>query len=170
MMKRISGQKPKTTPRRIVPKIKPIRPDQVHIEIPDAVIVIFNNFIRENWNGYRSSFALRKIADAIRYDMGLPDDEDIAGKGWLDIEPLYKNAGWIVRFHSPDPGESFPSYFSFTKPKEGEVPVLQLLVTAEMLLSNAFGFISGYADDPDLCQEYTSFLQKLRNAIDASQQ
>jgi len=36
-------------------------------------------------------------------------------KHYLDIEPAYREAGWKVKFESPDYTESFPSYFVFSQ-------------------------------------------------------
>ncbi len=41
--------------------------------------------------------------------------QTIFARKWLDVEGIYSEAGWKVKYESPDRGEDFDSYFTFKK-------------------------------------------------------
>jgi hypothetical protein len=98
-------------------KIKPITPDEVvskKIEcIPDEVIAAFNELIAEAWNG-RSAFvyqdaAVKRISDKLAM-------VDKTYKiGYLDVEPIFEQAGWKVVYDKPGYNETGRSFFTFSK-------------------------------------------------------
>ena len=98
-------------------KIQPIRPDEVTHEIPDFVIKIVNDLIKENWNGNNVYIAQKELVDAIESapEFNLTCRKDIFRKHWLDFEELYQNAGWNVVYKAPAIGENFEPYFKFLK-------------------------------------------------------
>lgn len=97
---------------------KPITPNEcVAIKeksLPDAVIVAFNRAIAEKWDGrisiIRQEFVALQIADAL----GIPVS-DVISRGYLDVEPIYRKAGWKVKYDKPGYNESYPATFEFSK-------------------------------------------------------
>lgn len=73
--------------------------------IPDAVILAFNTLIVKNWNGKASEF---KQSDVIAYvaSEGLTEEEVIKNH-WLDVEPLYRENGFDVKYVRCSEGNKF---------------------------------------------------------------
>lgn len=97
---------------------KPITPDEVGLPpVPDCVFEVFNNLIKANFRKGGVSRVTRK--EAMERIIGYTSltDEEITDNGWLDIEPHYTEAGWKVRYESPDRGENFEPFFEFRKGK-----------------------------------------------------
>ena len=105
---------------------KPITPDQVQSEkdltIPDEIIKVFNHLIVKNWDGRCSIVYQDELLEVVE------EAFDANGKGitrqmmqmifdnrWLDVEPLFKEAGWNVEYDKPAYCESYPATFKFTK-------------------------------------------------------
>ncbi|HET8688481.1 MAG TPA: hypothetical protein VFM18_17860 [Methanosarcina sp.] len=109
-------------------KIKPIRPSEVAVkkmqQFPDFVIEAFNQLIAENYNdGARS--AVVKQDDAVKRILELATSsfvsdltpvtrDTVYDKGWLNIEEIFKAAGWKVTYDKPAYNESYPAKFEFT--------------------------------------------------------
>ena len=100
---------------------KPVRPDEVTSvspqEIPDFVITTFNELIFERWDGTRSAIPQEQIVTNILCRTNL-DREIIFKRGWLNIENLYRQQGWEVRYLTPDWTDEFDPYFEFKKRTE----------------------------------------------------
>ncbi|MEF2664408.1 MAG: hypothetical protein ACLVH4_03555 [Lachnospira pectinoschiza] len=73
--------------------------------IPDAVILAFNTLIVKNWSGKASEF---KQSDVIAYvaSEGLTEEEVIKNH-WLDVEPLYRENGFDVKYVRCPEGNKF---------------------------------------------------------------
>ena len=56
--------------------------------------------------------ALNEIAE----EKGL-DKEEVFAKGMLDIEPMYGEAGWKVKFDQPAYDERYASHYVYSVPK-----------------------------------------------------
>jgi hypothetical protein len=41
--------------------------------------------------------------------------DDVYDKGWLNIEPVYAEFGWVVEYDKPGYNESYDATFEFTK-------------------------------------------------------
>ena len=86
--------------------------------IPDEVIEAFNELIVENW---KKDSATIKQKDAVaRIIEKLPEFKDKSTElfelGYLDVEKIFRNAGWVVKYESPDRGDSdFFAFFTFRK-------------------------------------------------------
>lgn len=39
----------------------------------------------------------------------------IFDNGWLDVEELYREAGWAVEYDKPGHGETYPARFEFKR-------------------------------------------------------
>jgi hypothetical protein len=101
---------------------KPITPRQAKeakkTSIPEYVFDAFNKFIGENLdNTGRASFKQKKIVEYIIETASLNGDslssEIIFKNKWLDVEAIYAEVGWEVRYESPCIGETFDAYFKF---------------------------------------------------------
>lgn len=97
---------------------RPIRPAEVveakAAQIPAVVFAVFNDLIARNWDGRRSVIrkddAVREITER---DPALTTDE-ISHQHLLDIEPVYRAAGWGVSYSKPGRNESGNAMFTFT--------------------------------------------------------
>ena len=96
---------------------KPITPKEVDTlkatNIPSEVFEAFNELIVENYDGESSSFTEKKAAARI-VTKGIAL-KLLYNNHWLDIEPFYEKAGWIVDYDKPGFNESYPATFTFTK-------------------------------------------------------
>ncbi|MCS4088582.1 hypothetical protein [Rhizobium sp. BK176] len=97
---------------------KPISPDDIAEakigHIPEAVVAVFNKMIALNYTGgsatVRQEDVLKEIANTTTLDRG-----EIFDKGYLNVEEIFRAAGWRVSYTKPDYTESFPAYFEFRK-------------------------------------------------------
>ena len=101
-------------------QVRPISPDEVtglqRELIPPEVIEIFNRFIgRTILNGH-ATIRQDDVVKAL-VESGL-DKRAIFDNGWLNIEEIYREAGWEVVYDSPAYNESYPPTFKFTVPKK----------------------------------------------------
>lgn len=112
-----------------IKQIKPITPDKVYQEIPDWVIEGANNCIKEHWLALKreSHFTQNELIDAIQkvYDK-VSGTDDYSYKKWrgmlfdkhyLDIEPIYEEAGWEVEYDKPAYCETYDANFTFRRKK-----------------------------------------------------
>lgn len=100
-------------------KVRLIRPEEVVLEkkksLPDKVLAAFNQLIAEKWNGYSATIKQEDVV-ALMIKKGLKQKQ-ILDKGWLDVEDVYREAGWIVEYDKPGYNESYLATFTFKKPK-----------------------------------------------------
>ena len=97
-------------------KIKPIKPNEV-IEnkkhsIPDIVFLVFNELITENFNG---NYAYVNQKEAVKRIISYSElqKQEIFDKHYLDIEDIYREFGWKVKYDKPGYNESYDAYFMF---------------------------------------------------------
>jgi hypothetical protein len=106
---------------------KPITPREAKTasinNIPSFVIDAFNKLIVANMQGRYSTIkqddVVAEISKAIdRSDNASPGfvRDQVFKNKWLDVEDLYKKAGWSVYYDKPAYNESYPATFSFTAP------------------------------------------------------
>ncbi len=97
--------------------VKPLTPSEVvtlkKALIPDEAIESFNELIAENFLGGYSQFSQKKVV-ARMVKKGL-SEKDIYANGWLDVEDIYRKAGWKVEYDKPGYNESYEATFSFSK-------------------------------------------------------
>lgn len=100
-------------------KIEPIRPEDIDITLPDFVISGANECIKDH---YRPESKMSKFTqdELINYilertpsDMNNITRETLFKNHWLDIEPLYRDAGWNVYYDKPLYNEMRPAMFYF---------------------------------------------------------
>ncbi len=103
----------------MVNKVKPITPDEAKSRkvdtIPDAALEAFNELITQKLSGGVATFTQREVV-ALMESKGL-DRDTIYAQGCLNIEALYRVAGWEVYFDKPGYNESYEAYFKFVCPK-----------------------------------------------------
>lgn len=99
--------------------IKPITPDEVvklkKDQLPDMVIDTFNRLIAKNLQGSVSVVYQKDIIKALA-EVGISSTEAFANH-WLDVEDVYREAGWSVYYDKPAYNESYSAFFRFRKPR-----------------------------------------------------
>lgn len=102
--------------------VKPIAPDdafdkaeQMRIAaIPEKVVEVFNTLIVENMRHgvarVTQNDAISRIIDAMGVERQIVFD-----KNWLDIEALYRAAGWKVNYDKPAYYENYDAFFEFRR-------------------------------------------------------
>ena len=103
-----------------VDRVKPITPDDVHEQkaknLPDAVIATWNSLIAQNWNDNESQVFQKDVVSALE-EVGFRRTE-IFARCYLDVEPIYRAAGWTVHYDKPAYNETYDASFTFTKKRK----------------------------------------------------
>lgn len=98
---------------------KPITPDEVgktkESRIPAQVIDAFNELITENWGGRSATFTQDKVVERILIKMPGVARSDVFERRWLDVENLFRRAGWTVAYDKPGYCETYEATFMFTR-------------------------------------------------------
>lgn len=98
-------------------KVKPIKVSEIdnrkNEAIPDVVFEVFNELIAKNYSE-GSSRIYQKDAVKLMVEKGL-DEDDIFDNHWLDVEGIYRKAGWKVEYDKPGYCETYDAYFVFSK-------------------------------------------------------
>lgn len=101
--------------------VKPISPSEVIDKkketIPNEVIEAFNELIAENFDGHSSHVEQNEVISLIVNKLSIAR-EYIFKKHWLDVEDIFREAGWEVEYDKPGYNESYSAYFIFTKPRK----------------------------------------------------
>lgn len=100
--------------------MKPISPNDDRLgagRIPDAIIALFNQLIIEKWNGKEAFIPQDVIIRKIMKVEICENRQSIFDKGWMDIEPIFEEAGWKVKYNKQCIGDNFESHYIFTKYK-----------------------------------------------------
>lgn len=96
--------------------VKPITPNEVSVKaIPEAVIEAFNKLIMIKFDGSQSHIKQKEAVSAIMKNMKLKDSKKIFDNHWLDVEPIFRKAGWKVTFDNPGFNETYEPSFIFKK-------------------------------------------------------
>ena len=99
--------------------VKPISPSEVvgkkKESIPPEVLEAFNELIAEGWNGHYSTVYQKDVVARILNKKDISDEKSIAKRGWLDVEDIYREAGWKVEYDRPAYNESYAAFFIFSK-------------------------------------------------------
>jgi hypothetical protein len=103
--------------------MEPIKPKDVDDakseKLPDEVIKVFNDLIVEEWNGYSATIVQNAAAKKISNSMGITLDE-VYNRGLLDVEHVFRKAGWNVKYDKPGYNETYEATFEFSKRKRKE--------------------------------------------------
>lgn len=98
--------------------VSPIRPDEVasqkQNEFPDWAIEVWNRLIAMAWSSGRAVVKQGDAVSALREaNQGIDPIHD-----FLEVEDIYRQAGWDVEYDKPGFNESYPATFTFAKPKK----------------------------------------------------
>ena len=106
---------------------KPITPQEVVgkriSEMPEFVFDVFNELIAEAWNGYSAELQQDDVVTRIvaaAEAAGIKNARRLCfDRHWLDVEPSYRKAGWIVVYDKPGYNEPGEGMWSFRKNDSG---------------------------------------------------
>ena len=99
------------------PEVKPVTPGEMAKKprkIPGPVIQVFNELIERNWDGRKATVMLDDAAALGASRMEIPESE-VYSRRYLDVEPVFRAAGWNVEHDKPGYNESYEAYFVFRK-------------------------------------------------------
>lgn len=98
-------------------RVKPIRPDEIprHRPIPDEVITVFNGLIAEKLRNDEAVIKQDEVVSRIVALLGRGARAEIFDNGWLDVEHLYREAGWHVEYDRPAYNEDYPATYKFKR-------------------------------------------------------
>lgn len=100
--------------------MKPISPEDIPEAkaaiIPDNVIKVWNDNIALNYSSGRSVIKQSDIVDKLQSAMNC-DRQYVFAASWLNIEEIYRKAGWKVVYDKPGFNESYAATFTFIKDK-----------------------------------------------------
>ncbi len=102
-------------------QVLPIKPREVaavqRSQIPPEVIEVFNELIAKELSSNSAVVQQEDVVKRIVEKMGVERKEIFDGK-WLNIEAIFRNAGWKVEYDSPGYSETYGAKFIFTKNKK----------------------------------------------------
>lgn len=106
--------------------VKPISPVEAENEhrgtIPDSIIKAFNTLIIKNYEPINKTSIVKQdeVLDMVcgDPDSGMLKRDDVFDNHWLDVEDIYREQGWKVKYDKPGYNEeSFKPYFEFSVKK-----------------------------------------------------
>lgn len=101
-------------------KTGPIKPDEVVAlkcaTFPKEVFEAFNELIVAKYDDNNRFAITQDDVVALMIAKGLKREE-IFRNGWLNIERVYRSAGWEVQYDKPAIGETYDAMFIFNKKK-----------------------------------------------------
>lgn len=105
---------PETAPAR------PVSPNELtnfqREQMPVEVIETFNEMLAENVIEGYGTVKQKEVIDRL-VTKGL-ERALIFQRGWLNVEEIYREAGWKVEYDKPGYNESYDAYFKFTAKRE----------------------------------------------------
>lgn len=100
--------------------IKPITPQEITDQklkiFPEFVFEAFNQLLAEKFVNRTSKVNLpqKEVIDKIISLSGETINRtDIFENGYLNVEQVYRDSGWIVDYHKPSYADMFDAYFEF---------------------------------------------------------
>jgi hypothetical protein len=98
---------------------KPITPDEVAAlqlkTIPGGVFDAFNELIAQRSTGGNSIMIKQNEVIALICAKTGASRQEVFDKGWLNVEPAYRDAGWSVEYDKPAYNESYEANFTFKR-------------------------------------------------------
>jgi hypothetical protein len=83
--------------------------------LPSEVIEVFNDLIADRFDGQSAQFRQEEAVEAIVARGVVPDRKAVFDRHWLDVEPVYRAAGWHVTYDKPGFNETYAATFTFTR-------------------------------------------------------
>jgi hypothetical protein len=100
-------------------KGRAITPDEVvhakRAALPDGVFEAFNDLIARHWDGHEAVIEQRAVVATILTLIPGSTKAAIYENKWLDVEDVYRLAGWDVDYDKPGYNENYEATFTFTK-------------------------------------------------------
>lgn len=81
--------------------------------IPPEVLEAFDELITKNLRGSTAKVIQKEVIDLIEQKLHINHEQFVFA--WLDVEPLYKDAGWEVTYDKPGYNENYLASFNFTE-------------------------------------------------------
>jgi len=95
--------------------VAPIKPADVvekkSVVIPDVVMDTFNDLIARNFADGEARFEQEEVVKALVAKGHTR--EEIFANHWLDVEDIYRKAGWNVEYDKPGAPETYRASFTF---------------------------------------------------------
>ena len=99
-------------------KGRPMKPSEVvplkATMLPPEVCDVINEMIAKHWDGDSAMVFQTDLANAMVAALGIPKAEVYARK-YLDFEPVYREAGWIVSYDRPGYCETYDPSWTFKR-------------------------------------------------------
>jgi hypothetical protein len=97
---------------------KPMKPSEVakakQRKLPSAVIAVFDELIAESWHDGEAVVGQNEAVKRIAERLKIPRQE-VFDRDLLDVEEVYRKAGWKVEYDKPGYCETYEATFTFTK-------------------------------------------------------
>lgn len=87
--------------------------------IPQEVFDTYDTLIAQNLGHGSATVYLSDLVDALIAGGLATSFDDAQKKGYLDVEDVYRQNGWTVRFEKPGFNEGRRQHFVFTDPQRG---------------------------------------------------
>jgi hypothetical protein len=103
-------------------RVKAITPKQAKAlnrrDIPDVVFEAVNHLLTMNAHKALITIKTKEVIAEIlqrasKFDTTLTS-QMLYDRGWLDFEPIYRKAGWNVKYDGPSYGENFDGFYQFS--------------------------------------------------------
>jgi len=98
--------------------VAPITPDEAkklkNHSIPDEVIKAFNDMIVEKLSSGRAVIKQKDVVARIVAATQITEDQ-LFDNHWLDVEDVFRKAGWTVKYDKPAYCENYDAYFEFSR-------------------------------------------------------
>lgn len=100
--------------------VKALSPDEVKpiqtSNIPDAVVQVFNELLVKHWDGTTAQIMQDDVLEKLLVEHNI-ERHDAFAKRWLDIEPIFAEQGWLVKYVKGPYYDTSPRYFHFERDK-----------------------------------------------------
>ena len=105
--------------------VKPIFPAEAEKAhrgtIPDSIIDAFNKLIVKHYKPISKEAVVKQdeVLDMVYGDpdCGMLTKDEIFDNHWLDVEDIYREQGWDVKYDKPAYNETYDAYFVFSVKK-----------------------------------------------------
>lgn len=102
-------------------RVEPIKPKDIIDNLDDiihpAVIKAVNELLKEKYRGSEVNIKQKDIVAKILSINPEITTKEIDEKKWMDFEPIFIKAGWIVKYDKAAYNEDYDSYFTFSAKK-----------------------------------------------------
>lgn len=97
--------------------VAPIKPSEIvtvkSTILPDGVMEAFNELIAQKFSGNYAQVYQKDVVSLILQKIPGAKRDDIFTNDWLEIEDIYRAAGWEVEYDKPGYTESYSPSFKF---------------------------------------------------------